>query len=119
MRNLMNGNSVEQHFAGVDPVDYGIYDALLTKLRAFGPIEEDPKKTCIHLNRKSALAGVYIRKDGIRLEFKTAFSIENSRIKKSEQISRNRWHHVLPVASVGELDEEVMAWLKDAWDISG
>src|SRR5258707_8573754 len=111
--------TVGQHFANVCPGTRVIYDVLLDKLAVIGTVREDPKKTCIHLNRKSALAGVYVRKNGIRLEFKTTYPIENPRIIKSEQISRSRWHHVLRVASAGELDEEVMVWLRDAWDVSG
>ena len=107
------------HFNGVAPHVVDVYRSLLEKLSAFGPLVQDPKKTCIHLNRKSALAGVYVRKNGIRLEFKTAYAIENPRIVKSEQISKSRWQHVLPIASIEELDGEVMEWLRDAWDVSG
>jgi hypothetical protein len=119
MPEVLSDYTVEQHFTGVDPGVRTLYCSIPKLLGEFGPIEEDPKKTCIHLNRKSALAGVYVQKNRIRLEFKTAYSIENPRIVKSEQISRNRWHHVLPICSNLDLDQEVSGRLKDAWEISG
>src|SRR2546429_216250 len=69
--------SVKGHFSGLDGGVRAIYDDLLAKLNALGTIVEDPKKTCIHLNRKSALAGVYVRKGYINLEFKTDYPIDS------------------------------------------
>jgi len=115
----MTEPTVEGHFAGAEPVARSLYEELLTRLNVFGPVVEDPKKTCIHLNRKSALAGVYVRKDYLNLEFKTDYPIESPRIRKSEQVSRSRWHHSMKLDSVDLLDGEVMAWLGDAHRISG
>src|SRR5437016_2808928 len=100
--------SVKGHFSGLDGGVRAIYDDLLAKLNALGTIVEDPKKTCIHLNRKSALAGVYVRKGYINLEFKTDYPIDSPRITKSEQISRSRWHHAIRLNSPEDLDDEAM-----------
>ena len=56
--------SVKDHFTNKDPSIRALYDQLLSILQAFGPVTEDPKKTSIHLNRKSALAGVDRMLDG-------------------------------------------------------
>ncbi len=112
-------HTVEAHFDGVEEGVRVIYDELLARLNALGPVVEDPKKTCIHLNRKSAMAGVYVRKGYINLEFKTDYPIDSPRITKSEQISRSRWHHAVRLNSTADLDEEVMGWLGDAHRLSG
>ncbi len=107
------------HFIGREVVVREIYDCLLARLREFGQITEDPKKTCIHLAAsKSALGGVYPRKNYLNLEFKTAYAIDNPRISKSEQVSRYRYHNSLRLDSVEAIDDEVMAWLRDAYEIS-
>lgn len=113
------GYTVEGHLGGAEDGVRVIYDELLARLNALGPVVEDPKKTCIHLNRKSALAGVYVRKGYINLEFKTDYPIESSRIAKSEQVSRSRWHHAIRLNSCADLDDEVMGWLGDAHRLSG
>ena len=110
--------SASDHFAESEPGVHALYEELVRRLNAIGPVVEDPKKTCIHLNRKSALAGVYVRKRYLLLEFKTDYPIDSPRITKSEQISRSRWHHATKVDSTESLDSELMRWLSDAHALS-
>ncbi len=73
--------SVKDHFLNKDPSVRALYDQLLSILQAFGPVAEDPKKTSIHLNRKSALAGVETRKDGLLLNIKSDHPMQSPRIE--------------------------------------
>jgi len=110
--------SVKDHFTNQDPSIRALYDQLLSILQAFGPVTEDPKKTSIHLNRKSALAGVETRKDGLLLNIKSDHQIKSPRIEKAEKISAKRFHHKVRIASPTDLDEELKAWLKEAYLLS-
>ena len=110
--------SVKDHFVNKDPSVRALYDQLLSMLLALGPITEDPKKTSIHLNRKSALAGVETRKDGLLLNIKADHQIKSPRIEKAEQISAKRFHHKVRISSPKDLDEELKAWLKEAYLLS-
>jgi hypothetical protein len=111
--------SVKDHFLNKDSSVRALYDQLLSILQTFGPVAEDPKKTSIHLNRKSALAGVETRKDGLLLNIKSDHQIKSPRIEKAEQISAKRFHHKVRVSSPRDLDEELKAWLKEAYLLSG
>lgn len=110
--------SVSDHFVNKDPLIRALYDQLVSFLRTLGPLEEDPKKTSIHLNRKSALAGVETRKDGLLLNIKSDRPIKSPRIEKAEQISAKRFHHKVRVSSPKDLDEELKTWLKEAYTLS-
>ena len=110
--------SVNDHFVNKDPAVRALYDQLVVLLRTFGPIEEDPKKTSIHLNRKSALAGVETRKDGLLLNIKSDHPIKNPRVLKAEQISSKRFHHKVRISSPNDLDEELKNWLQEAYTLS-
>ena len=110
--------SVSDHFVNKDPSVRALYDQLVSLVRGFGPLEEDPKKTSIHLNRKSALAGVESRKDGLLLNIKSDHSIKSPRIEKSEQISAKRFHHKVRISSTDDFDEELEMWLKEAYLLS-
>jgi hypothetical protein len=110
--------SVSDHFVNKDPVVRTLYDQLVSLLRRFGPIEEDPKKTSIHLNRKSALAGVETRKDGLLLNIKSNHQIKSPRIEKTEQVSAKRFHHKVRISSPNDFDEELKTWLKEAYLLS-
>jgi hypothetical protein len=110
--------SVKDHFLNKDPSVGALYDQLLSILQTFGPVAEDPKKTSIHLNRKSALAGVETRKDGLLLNIKSDHQIKSSRIEKAEQVSAKRFHHKVRISSTKDLDEELKTWLKEAYLLS-
>jgi hypothetical protein len=110
--------SVDDHFRNRDPAVRALYNELLSVLRRFGPIEEDPKKASIHINRKSALAGVETRKDGLLLNIKSNRSIKSPRIEKAEQISSKRFHHKVRIASPSDFDEELKTWLQEAYLLS-
>ena len=109
---------VSDHFVNKDPSVRGLYDQLVSLLRTFGPVEEDPKKTSIHLNRKSALAGVETRKNYFLLNIKSGHSIKSPRIEKAEQVSSKRFHHKVRISSAHDFDEELKTWLKEAYALS-
>ena len=110
--------SVSDHFVNKDPSVRALYDQLVSLLRTFGPIEEDPKKTSIHLNRKSALAGVETRKNYLLLNMKSDHPIKSPRVEKAEQVSSKRFHHKVRIFSPNDFDEELKTWLKDAYELS-
>ncbi len=54
--------TVAEHFEGRVPAVRAIYDRILEAAKRLGPVREEPKKTSIHLARKTAFAGVATRK---------------------------------------------------------
>lgn len=111
--------SLKKHFDNKDPIVAAIYARLLDALKEFGKIEEESHLTSIHLVNKSALAGVATRKNYLLLEFKTNYAIKDARVDKSEQISRNRFHHRVKLSTPDAIDAHVLKWLKDAYELSG
>lgn len=109
---------VQAVFAGKDPAALATYSALTKALKAFGPFIEEPKKTSIHLNRRSAFAGVHPRKAAILLVIRTIAPIESPRIRKLEKVSANRWHNEMLLSAPTEVDPEVLEWLAEAYALS-
>jgi hypothetical protein len=114
----MPQHTVDEHFDGRSPAVREIYDRLVLSAREFGPVEEDPKKTSIHLNRRSAFAGVQTRRGFLILTVKAAGDIDDGRIAKREQVSANRWHHEIRLESKKDIDGEIIKWLRDSYEIS-
>lgn len=110
--------SINDHFVHKDPSVRALYNQLVALLRTFGPIEEDPKKTSIHLNRKSALAGVETRKDYLLLNIKSDHAIKSPRVVKVEQVSAKRFHHKVRISSSSDFNEELKTWLEEAYILS-
>ncbi len=110
--------SVSDHFVNKDPLVRELYDQLVALLHTFGPVEEDPKKTSIHLNHKSALAGVETRRNNFLLTIKSDHLIKSPRVEKVEKISSKRFYHKVRISSRKDFDEELRVWLKEAYLLS-
>jgi len=95
-----------------------IYQKILSAAESIGQFREEPKKTSIHLVRKSAFAGIATRKDAIVLTIKSARDIRSPRIIKREQASRNRWHLEVRLDDPKQVDRELKSWLADAMGLS-
>ena len=111
--------TVSQHFSGRDSSVRKIYAAILSAARKLGPVQEDPKKTSIHLNRRTAFAGVATRRAGLILTLKSPTDVDSPRIRKRERASTNRWHLEIPLATPAEVDREVRGWLRNAYELAG
>lgn len=110
--------NVDDHFAGRAPAVRATYDAILDTARALGPVEEEAKKTSIHLVRRTAFAGVATRKTALQLTLKASSDIDSPRIAKRERVSANRWHVELRLDGPGDVDAELAGWLKAAYELS-
>ncbi len=110
--------TVDEHFTRKPEQLRTLYDRLVAMAEKFGPVEQDPKKTSIHLNRGTAFAGVAVRRDCVVLTIKADGPIDSPRVIKSEQTSAKRFHHEVKLAAVKDLDAELRGWLKSAYELS-
>ena len=107
----------QDHLTGKDPIVPLIYKKLIREVQKFGPVKIEPKKTSIHLINRFGFAGVVPRKNYINLEVHLNHKIKNKRMDKVEQASANRYNHTIMVYSPAEVDEELLGWLKEAYDL--
>lgn len=105
------------HLQDKAPVVAEMYKKLVTELQKFGPLKIEPKKTSIHLGNRFGFAGVYTRKDYINLEVHLNHKLTGNRISKVEQASANRYHHTIKLSTIGDIDKELLGWLKEAYDL--
>ena len=113
--------TAEALLAGKEPVVAQTYARLVSSLRKVGSVGIDPKKTSIHLtagNDGTAFAGVHTRKSAILLNIRSAAPIESPRVRKVEQVSKNRFHNELLLESPNDVDAELLRWLEDAYGLS-
>ena len=110
--------NVDSHFAKADPAVLATYRKILETARGFGPVEEDPKKTSIHLVRRTAFAGVATRRSSLILTVKSTADIPSPRVARREQASASRWHLEIRLEKPAQVDRELTAWLRAAYEIS-
>jgi hypothetical protein len=111
-------HTIKEHFENRAPEVKATYAAILKAAKKLGPLNEEAKKTSIHLVRKSAFAGVATRKTALILTLKSDSDITSKRIAKREQASAHRWHLEIKLEAPEEVDREVLSWLKKAYDLA-
>jgi len=79
--------TVSQHFVRKSDGVKATYERILKVASTFGEFSEDPKKTSIHLSRRTAFAGVATCKEALLLTVKAPQDIQSSRVRKHEQVS--------------------------------
>ncbi len=91
----------------------------LGELKKFGKVTAEEKKTSIHLKNAKGFAGIHPRKDYFILNIVSSSPIKSPRITKTEQVSKSRYHNELKIEKPFDINEELMAWLKTAYDLMG
>jgi hypothetical protein len=95
-----------------------LHDYLLEQLKALGPVIEETKKTSAHIVAgKGAFLGLHPRADGLLLNIVLDARLASSRVATSEQVSRSRYHNEIKVSCKEELDEELMGWIAQAYQL--
>ena len=106
--------AVDRVFARSEPHVRALVEALIARVRALPDVVVDPKGTCIHLNRRTAFAGLHPRRSALLLNLRSAAPIASPRIRKIERVSANRCHNELLVESAEAIDGELMEWIAEA-----
>src|SRR5258708_34345978 len=115
---MTDTNSVDALFEGKAPELQTTFNLLVQKLQQFGEVRVSPKQTSIHLEKNSGFAGVHPRKTYFNLEFRTDYKIDAPRIVRVQQLSARRFEHTVKVEKTSDVDEQLLKWLKDAYDLS-
>lgn len=101
------------------PLARGVYDRLHAKLQKFGDVGVHPVKTRIAFMGRARFAT--ISRAGLK---RVTVTFNLSKPVKSERIARvdhfgNWYHHHVPVTSADEIDDELLAWLRESYHEMG
>lgn len=115
---MTNVESVDHLFDGKAPELRATYDHLIKQLKQFGEVKVAPKQTSIHLEKNSGFAGVHPRKAYFNLEFRTDYKIDDPRITRMQQLSAKRFEHTVKLERESDVDDQLLGWLRDAYNLS-
>ena len=115
----LGSHMVREHFRDRSPAVTAIYRAVLVAARKLGRVSEDPKKTSIHLVRRTAFAGVATRRDSLVLTLKAQTDVRSRRISKRERLSAHRWYFYVRLTAPGQVDRQLKQWLRQSYDLAG
>jgi Domain of unknown function (DUF5655) len=95
-----------------------VYAAILALLDRLGPYEVENKKTSLHLTHGRAFLGVHPRAAGLLVNIVLTAPLDSPRVRKAEQVSANRCHNEVVVSSPTDVDDEVAAWIAEAYALA-
>jgi hypothetical protein len=109
--------SVRDHLRGRPREVVAIYRELGRVVRSFGPgVRTVSSKTKTGWMARVRFAGVEFRRDHLVLSFWLKREISNPRLRR-EHYGRSDWGYSLPVRSPVEVDDELTAWLREAYRV--
>jgi len=91
------------------------FELLYTYLNTFEKIEILYLKTCIQCKIGATFLSIYHRKDRLILEYQLNREEDQFPVYKCKRISKNRVLHRLAIESPIEIDNQLKAWIKDAY----
>jgi hypothetical protein len=105
-------------FVGKPPKLKEIFDTVLRELQRDGSaVRVDAVKSSINLAAKSHFGGIRVLKDSLNVGFVLKRRVENPRITKIQDLGHNTFAHMVSVRELGDIDKELLGWLKEAYSL--
>jgi len=110
------GGSVDECFAGRPPWQRDVYEAVHRFVSALGPVHVDAVRVGVFLKSDRKLAEVRPMARSVSLSLVLPAAVDNPRMSRTMTISEDRVANVVKLTSVADVDDQVRAWLADAFD---
>jgi hypothetical protein len=103
--------------ARADPALRRVYARLVSAAKKLGPVTEERGERSALLRNRGGFLGVHPRRDGLDLQIVTDHVIRSSRVTKVDRVSARRFHVHVRLVSEADVDGELVAWLREAYDL--
>lgn len=113
------GCTVDRSFQGRPAVQRAIYDAMTAHLRTLGPVHEDAVTVGVFLLNERKFAEVRPMARKLKLYLFLPRRVEHPRIGQQLRISAEPTMYTIRFDSVDEVDDEIRAWLTEAYWTAG
>jgi hypothetical protein len=110
------GNRARDSFAGRLPVQREIYDAIVEHLDTLGPVHADAVMVGVFLKADRKLAEVRPKSKWLELTLYLPRTIHDGRVARTINVSATRVVHFVKLVTVDDVDDQLRAWLTEAYD---
>ena len=112
-------NDPEYLFIGKGDLIRNLYNVLISRVKEFGEIEVFAVKWNLTIRRLTTFLSIMVEKNHLTLVFISLEPIEEFPVYQNHQRSAKRFSNVMKIESVDEIDEQLIRWLKEAWELAG
>ena len=108
---------LEWHFEGKQPWVRETFDRIVQAVSALGPVTVLPEKTRIALHARMSFAALMPRRSWLDGHVVLARCLESERFSRVDTYSPRNVVHAFRLRSPDEVDDEVRAWLAEAYAV--
>lgn len=110
--------SIDEYFAGLAPFHREVYEAVNAALQEIGPVHVEAVGTGVMFKKQRTFAELRPRKKYTILSVLLSREVEHPRFTGAFHLSGNRTAGYLHLTGGAEVDDELRAWLAEAYESS-
>lgn len=95
-----------------------LYNHLIEKIKEFGDIEIHYGKWNLTIRHLSTFLSIMIEKNHLTLVFISSEPIDEFPVYQSVPHSGRRYSNAVKVETADEIDDQLIRWLRNAWDLA-
>jgi hypothetical protein len=107
--------ALEDYFATGPPFERPVFEAVMTRLAAVGPVHVEPVSVGIFLKRAQTFAELRPMTRWVAVSFSLPRNVQSARIARKVIDTGRRKHHVVNVRGPEEVDAQLADWLVEAY----
>jgi hypothetical protein len=107
--------SLDEYFATGPDWERPIFEAVMAHLGTVGPVHVEPVSVGIFLKRAQSFAQLRPMTRWVALSFGLPREVRSSKISRKVIAYGSRYHHVVNVRTPADVDDDVRAWLTEAY----
>lgn len=107
----------ESHFFNKHQQVIDTFEKIKNEVLLFEDVRINSVKNAILFRAKSTFLAIKPKKNFLDIEFVLDEKIEEFPIHKSVQASKFKWAHFVRLESPEEVDEQLLSWIRKAYDI--
>lgn len=108
---------VDDHLRAATPVVAELFHSFVVLVERCGPVTLVPTKTRIGFKVRMTFAAVSLRRDRLDAHVILARRLEDPRFAEVVSLGPRSHQHRFRIASTGELDDQVLDWLREAYAV--
>lgn len=107
--------ALEDYFATGPPFERPVFDAVMAHLDAVGPVHVEPVSVGIFLKRSRTFSELRPMTKWVAVSFTLPRTVTSGRLSRKVIDAGRSRYHVVNVRDPGEVDDELCAWLTEAY----
>lgn len=109
--------TVDQHLRGKNSDVTSLYEQFVVLVKRCGPVTVVPAKTRIGFQVRMIFTALSVRQRSLDCHVVLSRRLESARFMRIQSLSPRNHVHYFSIKSPEDLDDEVLGWLREAYEV--